>query len=261
MQVDSSSALREDNRILHILLLQDNLVDPKAIIGMLKKTGYFVEAVENQRDALAALEHGNFDIVLIDIEQPEMDAIEATAAIREREKVTGAHLPIIGVVNHALREERGRSGQPGMDASISKPIQLEELLQMIERLMKSTPEDSCQSVRLGQQTLKQEGAFGTVAHQPRLTPTVEDAALTESLKLLAEIQAAIGAGDVTAIRHTADSLKGPITSVLAKEAFEAAYTLEQTLHEDDLARAQDACRRLRAAVTSLNPIDAGKTDD
>jgi HPt (histidine-containing phosphotransfer) domain-containing protein len=83
------------------------------------------------------------------------------------------------------------------------------------------------------------------------TPALPNA-LTESLRLLAEIQAAISAGDVKAIRQTGDTLKGSITSVLAKEAFNAASTLERTLHEDDLASAQDACRRLREAINSLN---------
>jgi hypothetical protein len=97
------------------------------------------------------------------------------------------------------------------------------------------------------------------APKARLSATVEDAALTKSLKLLAEIQAAIKASDVNAIRQTADALKGCITAVLAKRAFEAASTLEQTEHEDDLGRAQDACRRLRAAITSLNQTYAEKT--
>jgi hypothetical protein len=78
-------------------------------------------------------------------------------------------------------------------------------------------------------------------------------ALTESLRLLGEIQAAISARDVKAIGQTGDTLKGSITSVLAKEAFNAASTIEKTLHEDDLASAQDACRRLREAINSLNP--------
>jgi HPt (histidine-containing phosphotransfer) domain-containing protein len=75
----------------------------------------------------------------------------------------------------------------------------------------------------------------------------------ECRKLLEQIQVAIEAGDLSTIRHTADALKGPITSVFANEAFAAAATLENTLHECDLVLAQDACRRLRALVNSLNP--------
>jgi hypothetical protein len=74
-------------------------------------------------------------------------------------------------------------------------------------------------------------------------------------KLLEEIQAAIKAGDVSAIRHTAEALKGPITSVFANEAFAAASELENTLHEGDLTRARNACRRLRMLVNCLAPMD------
>jgi two-component system sensor histidine kinase/response regulator len=256
MQLDVSLSLREQDRILHILLVQDNLADQDTV-GLLKETGYRVEVVGNCRDALAALEDRNFDIVLMDVEPLETDGIAATAAIRDREKVTLTHLPIIAVTSHVMEEERERYLQAGMDASVSKA----ELFQTIESLTKSTLDDSCQKVRLGQQMLQREGTFRAVADQPRLTPTVENNALTESQKMLADIQAAIRAGDVKTIRHTADALKGSITSVLAKEAFEAANTLEKTLHEDDLARAQDACRRLQGALTSLNPTYAGKTEE
>jgi hypothetical protein len=85
------------------------------------------------------------------------------------------------------------------------------------------------------------------------SPSVEDDALTRSLKLLDAIQTAIRAGDVDTIRHRAEALKGSITSVLAREALTAASTLEKAENEDDLDRALDACRRLRAAITSLNP--------
>jgi hypothetical protein len=91
----------------------------------------------------------------------------------------------------------------------------------------------------------------TGAHIPVVA--VEDDALTRSLKLLDVVQAAIRAGDVDTIRHTAEALKGSITSVLAREALTAASTLEKAEDGDDLDRAQDACRRLRAAIDSLNP--------
>jgi hypothetical protein len=95
---------------------------------------------------------------------------------------------------------------------------------------------------------------------PSKTATIEASTLVQSRELLAEIQAAIRAGDIEAIRHSAAALKGCITSALAKGAFEAATTLEKTLHEDDLSRAQDACRRLRDTINSLNPTHRGKTE-
>ena len=82
---------------------------------------------------------------------------------------------------------------------------------------------------------------------------------SQAFKLLAEVQAAIEAGDLNALRRTSNALKGSITSLLANRAFEAASTLERTLGEDDLSRAQDACRRLREALSSLNPSPAERS--
>jgi hypothetical protein len=76
---------------------------------------------------------------------------------------------------------------------------------------------------------------------------------SQAFQLLAEVQAAIKAGDLNSLRHASEALKGSITSLLANQAFEAVSTLEGTLGEGDLARAQDACRRLREALSSLNP--------
>src|SRR5579863_2444203 len=76
---------------------------------------------------------------------------------------------------------------------------------------------------------------------------------SQAFKLLAQVQAAIEAGDLKSLRQTSDALKGSITSLLVNQAFEAASTLEKTVSEDDLARAQDACRRLREALSSLDP--------
>src|SRR5580700_7494091 len=120
MQPDVSSSLPEQHRILHILLVQDNLADQEIVMGLLKESGYRVEMVGNCRDALAALEDRNFDIVLMDVEALEMDGIAATEAIRDREKATLTHLPIIAVTSHVMEEERERYLQAGMDASVSK---------------------------------------------------------------------------------------------------------------------------------------------
>ena len=92
------------------------------------------------------------------------------------------------------------------------------------------------------------------------TPDPADSGVSQGLKLLLEIQAAIKAGDVKAVGRKADALKSSLTSVLAKEAYLAASTLENTTHEEDLAKARDACRRLREALASLYPPTEEETE-
>ena len=246
MQAKASS-LREQDGKLRVLLVEYDIVDQMAVLDLLKENGYGVEAVENWRDASVALEERRFDILLLDVQPPEINSIRAIAAIRKRERVAGSHLPIVAFISQALAQECEGYLQVGMDACVSKPIQSAELLRTIEGLTKSRQR-------------KKEESFGSMDHQACLTP-VEANAFTQSVKLLAEIQAAIKAGDVKTIHHSADALKGSITSVLAKASFEAASTLEKAVHEDDLARARDACRRLRKAIICLNSTRGRKTED
>jgi two-component system, sensor histidine kinase and response regulator len=89
----------------------------------------------NGREALEELEKESFDVVLMDIQMPEMDGFEATAAIREKEKLTGAHIPIIAMTANALKGDEEKCLQAGMDGYVSKPIQTKELIATIERLV------------------------------------------------------------------------------------------------------------------------------
>jgi CheY-like chemotaxis protein len=92
-----------------------------------------VTVTTNGRQALAALQQENFDVVLMDVQMPEMDGFEATSAIRLREQSTGRHLPIIAMTAHAMRGDQERCLAAGMDGYISKPIRAEELIALLER--------------------------------------------------------------------------------------------------------------------------------
>jgi CheY-like chemotaxis protein len=98
---------------------------------MLERHGHRVTAVQTGRQALDALAQSSFDLVLMDIQMPEMDGLEAAAAIREREKDTGQHIPIIAMTAHAMRGDREKYLAGGMDEYISKPVHPQELLATI----------------------------------------------------------------------------------------------------------------------------------
>ena len=125
-------SLREARRSLHILLAEDNLVNRVLASRLLEKQGHTVVVVDNGRTALEALEKQPFDLIVMDVSMPDMDGLEAVAAIRAREGVTGSHIPIIAMTAHAMKGDRERCLAAGMDAYISKPIQPSELHQAIK---------------------------------------------------------------------------------------------------------------------------------
>ncbi|HVB28865.1 MAG TPA: response regulator, partial [Terriglobia bacterium] len=96
----------------------------------------------NGKEALAALEKQSFDLVLMDVQMPEMDGLEATVLIREKEKATGGHLPIIALTAYAMKGDEERCREAGMDDYVTKPIRPQELFKTLHRLLPEVPEDS-----------------------------------------------------------------------------------------------------------------------
>ena len=131
--------IRESGRRRHILLAEDNAINQLLAVRMLEKQGYAVTLANNGKEALSALEREKFDVVLMDIQMPEMDGFEATAAIRQQEKGTpGQHQIVIAMTAHAIAGDRERCLRAGMDGYVSKPFRLAELLKEIEALTGST---------------------------------------------------------------------------------------------------------------------------
>jgi CheY-like chemotaxis protein len=124
--------IRPGSRSLHILLAEDNAVNEKVACAILKKAGHTVEVARDGRQAVRIMASGSFDVVLMDVQMPEMDGFEATAAIREMEKHTGVRTPVIAMTAHAMGGYKERCLEAGMDGYVTKPIHREALLQTLE---------------------------------------------------------------------------------------------------------------------------------
>jgi signal transduction histidine kinase/ActR/RegA family two-component response regulator len=122
-------------RGLRVLLAEDNLINQKLAVHLLERQGHTAVVAENGRVALAAFEKQVFDVVLMDVQMPEMTGFEATAMIRERERLTGGHIPIIAMTAHAMTGDRERCLAAGMDGYLSKPIKREAFCQLLDSLM------------------------------------------------------------------------------------------------------------------------------
>jgi PAS domain S-box-containing protein len=122
----------EPMAVLRVLVAEDNAVNQRLAARLLEKRGHRVSVTANGREAVEALANQTFDLVLMDLQMPEMDGFEATAAIREREKGNGVHMPIIALTAHAMKGDRERCLAAGMDGYLSKPIRPQELDVILE---------------------------------------------------------------------------------------------------------------------------------
>jgi CheY-like chemotaxis protein len=126
--------LREQRQPLSFLVAEDNAVNQTLITRLLEKRGHTVVLAQNGREAVEAVEKAHFDIVLMDVQMPEMDGFEATQLIREKEKASSAHLAIIALTAHAMKGDEERCLACGMDGYVTKPIKMEELFTVIENV-------------------------------------------------------------------------------------------------------------------------------
>src|SRR5262249_49653963 len=130
----------QSHRPLRILLAEDNTVNQRVAVLLLQKWGHEVVVAANGKEAVAAFEReGPFDAGLMDIQMPEMDGVATTAHIRQKEKLTQTHTPIIAVTAHAMKGDRDRYIAAGMDDYVSKPLEAEALLAVLQRQMPFTP--------------------------------------------------------------------------------------------------------------------------
>ena len=120
-----------------MLLVEDNAVNRTLAQRLLEKRGFAVSIATDGKQAIAATQNAEFDLILMDIQMPEMDGFEATAEIRKREKLTVRRTPIIALTAHALKEDRERCLAGGMDAYVTKPIRPAELFQVIQNVLQS----------------------------------------------------------------------------------------------------------------------------
>jgi CheY-like chemotaxis protein len=127
--------MRQSQYRRQILLAEDNIVNQKLAIRLLEKWGHSVTVVGTGKEVLAAFDREAFDVILMDVQMPDMSGLEATVAIRQREQTTRRHVPIIAMTAHAMRGDRERCLAAGMDDYVAKPIQPQDLFETIERLI------------------------------------------------------------------------------------------------------------------------------
>ncbi len=250
-------------RALRVLLAEDAVVNQKLAVGLLKKQGHRVTVAENGRQAVEHLQQGTFDLVLMDVQMPGMDGLEATRAIRAREALSGGHVPVIALTAHAMKGDRERCLEAGMDAYVSKPVRARTLYKVIDEVLSraglapvepATAEPHVPDVP----TPDPEGrvdwgmAIEFVQGDAELLRVLVEAFLEESPAQLQQIRAAIAGGDGPGLRRAAHTLKGSLLYWGAQPVFDCCFALETSAKEQGVVGAEPHLAALEAGIAEVS---------
>jgi PAS domain S-box-containing protein len=246
-------------RSLRILLAEDNEVNRHVATRILQKRGHTMVLAADGREALNIFESQPIDLILMDIQMPHMDGFAATMAIREREKATAGHIPIVALTAHAMKGDRELCLAAGMDTYLSKPLRAEELVQTIAHFIPAIR--AAQAVEGVPISAVERAQMAGVFDAGRALDWVQgdQQALLQMIQLffaqiqtaLPEIRAAIDGGDGKALEQAAQQLKGSIANFGGRRASDAALRLEFMGANAELAGAEEAFADLEHEVTRL----------
>jgi CheY-like chemotaxis protein len=209
----------------------------------------------NGREALAALEDRPFDVVLMDVQMPEMDGFEATAAIRRREQRTGRHMPIIAMTAYAMKDDRDRCLAAGMDHYISKPIRAQELFDRVEGIAPLAVQADAEPVEAAATggAIDQEAALARVGNDGELLQELAELFLRECPHILQDLRSAVRERNAAKLKAAAHNLKGSVDNFAAQSVFLAALRLEMLGRSGTLEGAANALETLEKEIDRLRP--------
>ena len=215
-----------------VLLAEDGLVNQRVAIGLLERRGHHVDLASTGREALEALEREDYDVVLMDIQMPEMDGLTAVKKIRENEQRTGKRQKVVAMTAHAMTGDRERFMLAGMDDHLSKPFRPQELYAAVERDDLSTTSMPVADEEGENQVWNQRNALEATGGNRELATELRDICLLESPQIIQSAQDALANGDLAAVARCGHSLKSGFRMIGANLAAEAAEELEFCNHAD-----------------------------
>ncbi len=242
-----------------ILLAEDGAINQQVAVRLLEERGHSVVVVNNGRAAVEQVAAQPFDVVLMDVQMPEMDGLEATAAIRRAEAQTGGHVPIIAMTAHAMKGDRDRFLAAGMDGYVAKPVRPHELYAAVEGggpndgdgLLAPAGFDG--ELSRTEVPFEWESALGNVGGDEAMLRELAEMFFAECPKLMEQIREHIAGADGPELRRAAHTLKGSAHVFGAEEAADAAHRLEEIGREEAFADAEEALALLEDEVARLLP--------
>jgi len=252
----SQESIVEQRASLKVLLAEDNAVNRLLARRMLEKYGNTVIAVENGREALEAIERERPDLVIMDVQMPVMDGLEAIRTVRTDEQASGLHLPIIALTAHAMKGDRERCLEAGADEYLTKPIRAAELFGALSRMktgniapdpapaMAADPVSSSVAVIDLKEALHRMGDQETLEELARLF-------IEECPKLMAQIRESLAASDGIGLERSAHSLQGSSASLGAPGISRASAELQKLARSGHWIAARSVFANLEREIAAL----------
>jgi two-component system, sensor histidine kinase and response regulator len=248
-----SPATTTANRPLRILLAEDTVVNQKLATRILERRGHHVVLAINGEEAVATWERESFDIILMDVQMPKLNGLQATAIIREKEQAKGTHIPIIAMTAHAMEGDRQRVLDAQMDEYLSKPIDAQRLVELVETLalstnaMPTTPADILQEPC----GFDLPSTLARLDGNQQLLREIAIIFLDDVEKMAEAIRQAIAAGDAQQLEQTAHKLKGAVAIFSASDCVAFTRQLEDLGRRGRITEADAIFERLSVSLDQL----------
>jgi CheY-like chemotaxis protein len=215
-------------RSLQILVVEDTLFNQKFILRLLESRGHRATIAENGRQAIEQIEKESYDLVLMDVQMPIMDGLEATREIRNREKQTGRHIPIIAMTAHAMKGDRERCLEAGMDNYISKPISSEMLFKTIWALLadKADSASTYSTVVDTSAVFDKSALLKAFENDLNFFEEMVNIFLSEYPSVLGTLKEALETKEAETVVRMAHTLKGMFRNFQAETAAQIALKIE-----------------------------------
>ncbi|MFT5524580.1 MAG: two-component system sensor histidine kinase/response regulator, partial [Pirellulaceae bacterium] len=243
-------------RSLDILLGEDSLVNQKLAVGLLEGQGHRVTIASNGLEAVEAVEHGRFDLILMDVQMPEMDGLDATRSIRARERsCKRRRMPIIAMTAHAMPGDREGCLAAGMDDYVTKPIRAKELFALMFKVLGYSASGS-EKIDLTQsdKQIDWTTALDAVNGDQDLLKDVIRAYLDEGPMLLQQMRTSLAAQDALTLRRAAHTFKGSMRFFGIAEAHDIALKVEELAQEKNFDVCVTLIDSLHTQAAQLEPL-------
>ncbi len=241
---------------LHVLLAEDNVVNQRLAQRLLEKAGHSVTVAANGKEAIDAFESGPFDVILMDVQMPEMDGFEATAIVRKKEQGSNKYTPVIAMTAHAMMGDRERCLDAGMDEYLSKPLKAGKLLKVIESSVKEAANGkrnrSIEPDEVPDESpYDRDAALARVEGDEELLDEIVGLFLDDCPNMIKQIKVSVKSGDSQSLQRSAHTLKGAVGNLGAKNAQQLSLKLEMMGKDGDISKADVVYAELEKEMDRL----------